>query len=204
MKTQILKVRAIALMTVAFGVFTSCEKNEETVIDETSVVEETVVTSKVQTKTSLVGVRRYFLGGANSIHTYRVSNIGAAIGRYEGMPFKLGIYNNRITPTPPSGTRKLYFLISPGNRDFLMTTNVTERNNVRRAGWKDVSEFNFVERDRLLLNESAYIHTSGGSGRVKLYRFYGSSNSDHLFTTNYQEGVNAGYAYEGTIGWVHR
>ncbi len=121
----------------------------------------------------------------------------------------MGIYNKAVTATPPAGTIQLFFLLSPGNRDFLLTTNVGERNTLLRQRWRNVSEYNLYEREDpcrriLILNEFSYIHTFGGSGRVKLYRFYGASNTYHLFTTNYQEGVNAGYTYEGVTGWVHR
>jgi len=209
MKTIKSKIVTLAFAIGTLAVFTSCN-DEEPLVEETSTTETTELEPKELSSRSvgLMGVSRYYLGGANSIHTYRVGNVGVAVGRREGVPFKLGIYNKLITPTPPSGTKQVFFLLSPGNRDFLLTTSVTERNNVIRRGWRNLSEYNFRDREfrsgRIIFNQSAYIHTSGGSGRVKLYRFYGQSNTDHLYTTNYNEGVNAGYIYEGVIGWVHR
>ncbi len=209
MKTIKLKTAVLALTLSALGVFTSCEKNEENLLEEPSVIENSELeNSNFKSRAALMGVSRYFLGGANSLHTYKVGNIGIGLGRREGVLFKLGTYNKLVTPRPPAGTKQVFFLLSPGNRDFLLTTNTTERNNLLRLRWRNLSEFNFRDREiangTVLFNQSVYIHSSGGSGRVKLHRFYGASNSDHLFTTNYQEGVNAGYIYEGVIGWVHR
>ncbi|SNR14839.1 hypothetical protein [Tenacibaculum jejuense] len=209
MKTINFKTGFLALTLSTMGLLTSCEQ-QETLIEDPNVVEVSDVeieTTTLQNRTTLMGVGRFFLGGANSLHTYRVGNIGANLGRREGVPFKLGIFNKVSTPTPPAGTKQLFFLLSPGNRDFVLTTSASERNTLQRRRWRNVSEFNFQDREsgsgRLLFNQSAFIHNSGGSGRVKLYRFYGSSNTDHLYTTNYQEGVNAGYAFEGVVGWVH-
>lgn len=44
------------------------------------------------------------------------------------------------------------------------------------------------------------IANSPGAGLIALHRFYKSS--DHVITTNYAEGVNAGYVYEGVLGYV--
>jgi hypothetical protein len=35
-----------------------------------------------------------------------------------------------------------------------------------------------------------------------LYRFYHSGITDHFYTTDYNEGINAGYTYEGVVGYV--
>ncbi len=210
MKKQNLKITTLAIALSVVGMFTSCEQEETLLNEETTVKVKEEVSPELSARAPfLSGVSRYFQGGGNSLHTYRVSRVGANVGSREGVPFKLGIYNKAVTATPPSGTTQLFFLLSPGNRDFLLTTNVGERNTLLRQRWRNVSEYNLYEREDprrriLILNESSYIHTSGGSGRVKLYRFYGASNTDHLFTTNYQEGINAGYIYEGVTGWVHR
>ena len=52
-------------------------------------------------------------------------------------------------------------------------------------------------------NEGRYgfVYSSGGSGRNSLYRFANPSG-DHLITSTYAEGVNAGYRYEGPLGFV--
>jgi len=51
--------------------------------------------------------------------------------------------------------------------------------------------------------EGAYgwISSADRAGFTPLYRFY-SGHSDHLATTNYAEGVNAGWIYEGILGYV--
>jgi hypothetical protein len=36
--------------------------------------------------------------------------------------------------------------------------------------------------------------------RIPLFRFY--KNSDHFYTTTYSEGINAGYRYEGVLGFL--
>lgn len=41
------------------------------------------------------------------------------------------------------------------------------------------------------------------NGTIPLYRFYNSAYTDHFYSTNYQEGINAGYVYEGIIGYVY-
>jgi len=45
-----------------------------------------------------------------------------------------------------------------------------------------------------------YVRSSAVTGTIPLYRFY--KNGDHLVTTNYNEGVVAGYAYEYILGHV--
>lgn len=49
-----------------------------------------------------------------------------------------------------------------------------------------------------------YIYDSQFAGTVPLYRFYSPLNQDHLTTTNYVEGINAGYTLEGVLGYVPR
>jgi len=51
--------------------------------------------------------------------------------------------------------------------------------------------------------EGAYgsVYASPTSGATALYRFAGG-NADHLETTSFAEGVNAGYSFEGTLGYV--
>lgn len=53
-------------------------------------------------------------------------------------------------------------------------------------------------------NEGAYGYIYGGqvAGSVPLYRFYRTANGDHLETTNYNEGVAAGYSLDGVLGYV--
>jgi len=46
-----------------------------------------------------------------------------------------------------------------------------------------------------------YVYASQETGTIPLYRFYKSSFG-HFFTTNYQEGVNAGLTYEGIACYI--
>lgn len=47
-----------------------------------------------------------------------------------------------------------------------------------------------------------YVHVTAVPGLKPLYRFFKASISDHLITINYDEAVNAGYAYESVVGYV--
>ncbi|WP_108804326.1 hypothetical protein [Aquimarina sp. Aq107] len=193
------KLKLSILSTAIFTVLTfiSCEKEE--IQSESTVLEDLETTSEINGKaTAISPVSRYYSGGSNTVHTYRVLNLGVGIGTYEGRPFKLGTFD--YNQSVPSGTKQVFFLLAPGNKDFVMTTSGSEQFSLLRKGWKDYSVRTLYGN----IKKAAYIHNSAGSGRVKLYRFYGSSNTDHLYTTNYNEGISAGYSYEGVIGYVHR
>lgn len=189
-----------SILTILAITFTSCDAENDELIPE-QVLEENTESIDLQSKSSIsqTQVGRYYSGGGNTLHTYKVANVGTGIGTFEGRPFKLGLRNTPASANPPSGTSRLYFLLAPGNRDFLLTTSSQERSNVLRRGWRDLSTWSIYN-----YSQSAVIYRSGGSGRVKLYRFYNSPQSDHLFTTNYHEGVNAGLTYEGVVGYVYR
>ncbi|WP_334186013.1 hypothetical protein [Novosphingobium sp.] len=47
-----------------------------------------------------------------------------------------------------------------------------------------------------------YVRVTAASGLNPLYRLFKASISDHLITINYDEAVNAGYAYESVVGYV--
>lgn len=47
-----------------------------------------------------------------------------------------------------------------------------------------------------------YVSTVPRSGFTALHRFYRRGSRDHLTTTNYDEGVNARFSYEGVLGYV--
>ncbi len=135
-------------------------------------------------------VYRYYQGGATSVHTYKTqSGSGYALGRREGIAF--------VTPVSTTSTgvdrntyNFLWFLLHPNLKDFVMTTSNREFWDLRRQGWKNVTY-------RYIL-----IQKGPGNGTKKLYRFYDEANSDHLYTKNYSEGINAGLKYEGVVGWV--
>ncbi|WP_025740131.1 hypothetical protein [Aquimarina pacifica] len=190
---------SVFFLTV-LAVFTSCEKSEalseETpeelgqaeIFDEIEAnLDKTTSSSK---SISDVKVYRYYQGGSATVHTYRTqSGSGIAYGSYEGVAFTTPV-SFSSTGYDTSKYNVLYFLIHPNYQDFVMTTSATEFWNLRRSGWSNVT------RNYVLIAKGA------GSGLSKLYRFYGNQNSDHLFTKSYSEGINAGYTYEGVVGYV--
>ncbi len=185
----------IKSLLVAVFLFTSCETDNQDTSPEARDNEfEITPDTKISGKASGAvneKVYRYYRGGSQSLHTYQTqSGSGIAVGNYEGVAF--------VTPVTTSSAgidrnkyNILYFLAHPQLQDFIMTTSATEFWNLRGRGWKNVTR-------RYVL-----IQKRSGSGTKKLYRFYNRTNSDHLYTTNYSEGVNAGYRYEGVTGWVY-
>lgn len=199
MKTINFLPRILTMVIISVFGLISCEVDESTeeVLNSIETAELTEpddsleeIGAKNRAALANQNVRRYYAGGSSTMHTYKVASAGAAIGSYEGIAFS--------TPVIASGgaydTNKyniLYFLLHPQNKDFIMTTSATEFWNLKRKGWRNLTY------GRPLIQKGA------GSGAKKLYRFYGVSNSDHLFTKNYSEGVNAGYQYEGVVGYVN-
>ena len=47
-----------------------------------------------------------------------------------------------------------------------------------------------------------YVSNQPRTGYQDIYRFFDATLADHLTTTNFQEGVDAGYAYEGILGYA--
>jgi hypothetical protein len=47
-----------------------------------------------------------------------------------------------------------------------------------------------------------FVRMTSASGLKPLHRFFKASISDHLITTDYNEGVVAGYTYESIVGYV--
>lgn len=47
-----------------------------------------------------------------------------------------------------------------------------------------------------------YVSSYPRDGYEPIYRFYRNNISDHLTTTDYSEGVNGGYVFEGTLGYA--
>ncbi len=196
------------IITLAFFIsfsFTSCELEKDSLEEELVTVEEPILDNgelenlntnddvyKESTSRRLTNqsARRYFSGGSQSLHTYKLARSGASIGAYEGIAFSTPVIS-RGTAYDPNKFATLLFLLHPENKDFIMTTSGTEFRSLRRSGWVNKSYYRSL------------IQKGPGSGKVPLYRFYSSSNSDHLFTKSYAEGINAGYKYEGIVGYVN-
>lgn len=211
------KIKTVFLslfVVIALSIFQSCEK------DEINVQEEPVNSNpEIEAKyfPRLVNVNRYYAGPPYTTYNYNVGTAGATFGSFQGVRFKLGLVpRDRTYPgyyySFPSGTVPVYLIRNKGNLDFMITTNLAERNGLVNSGhWQDVSTSQIIFPGPYpgygsgFIAERPYIHTSGGSGRVKLYRFYDNQGqSIHLFTTNYNEGASKGYTLEGVVGWVHR
>jgi len=137
-------------------------------------------------------INRYYAGGSQSVHSYRYSTLGCSLGSYEGGAFTTWVSNQAPSSRPYNvgAFREAYFLIAPGNRDYIITVSSSERASLKRSGWRDCT--------RLLGLMQKYRSV----GTRALYRFYNAQATDHLFTVNYSEGVNAGYRYEGIVGYV--
>ena len=133
--------------------------------------------------------RRYYAGGSLTVHTYNYQNIGTAIGSFEGTAYTTWVAPLSATFNT-SAFNETFHLIHPQNKDFIITTSVSEAVRLQRSGW------------RLLNGQRSLIQKSNSQSVRPLYRFYNSAASDHLFTTNFSEGSNAGYRYEGRVGYV--
>ncbi len=197
--------KSILIVAITAMVFASCEKDEVT-SEELNTIQKEEVTDDVSKSSGLYPVYRSYAGAPYTIYSYRVKNAGSYFGSSQGTSFKLGVINSRSGL--PSGTRQLFLLQEKNNRDFMLTTSTTERNNIMGTrAWYDrsysSSNEDLVGSGRIY--EKVYIHTGPGNGRVKLYRFYdGTGQSIHLFTTNYNEGASRGYRLEGVVGYVYR
>ena len=77
--------------------------------------------------------------------------------------------------------------------DHFYTTNYQEYVNAHYGGWCGETGY------------QGWSVLSDGSapGSVPLYRFWHGGVGDHFYTTNWWEGANAGYSYEGIFGWVY-
>ncbi len=184
----------ITILFLNIFLFTSCEKEDqdlltEATINQQEITPDTQVTEKASGITN-ERVYRNYQGGSYSVHTYKTqSGTGYALGRREGIAF--------VTPTSPTSAgvdrnkyNFLWFLLHPERKDFVLTTSSSEFWTLKNSGWRNVT-YKYI-----------LIQKSSGNGTSKLYRFYDVANSDHLYTKNYSEGVNAGLKYEGVVGWV--
>lgn len=177
----------LKLILVTAFLFSSCEKENDDLPQEQT-LDETEISSKMNIGYQNV-FRFYF--GPKTIHTYRASSgAGTGIGNREGIAFITPLTTDSNIDT--NAFHIAHFMIHPKSQDFVIVTNPTEFNNLVRAGWGNTSR-----------GINVLIHKKPGGGRKKLYRFYHAKKSDHLFTKNYAEGRNAGFTYEGVVGWVY-
>ncbi len=188
MKNNNFLIASIVFATFTF--LTSCELETEQLPEETKLDQ----TIEVDEKSSFrrENVYRYYSGGSKTMHTYKTRNgNGIAIGSGEGISFATPVTSN-INSVDSNVYNVLFFMLHPQQKDFVIGSGVGEFVDLKGKGWKDVTGRGYV-----------LIHKKPGNGRKKLHRFYGVSNSDHLYTKNYSEGINAGYRYEGVTGWVY-
>ena len=183
----------ISILSFAFAIcllLTSCEsENDDLPLEQVPNKTENNINAKSRALSSQ-NVYRYYSGGSASLHTYKTQGgQGIGIGSREGISFRTTVAGSH-REIDFNTYNELYFLLHPRKIDFVLTTSPTEILTLISKGWKDVS--------RLVL-----IYKNPGNGRKKLHRFYHTRNSDHLFTKNYSEGINAGYKYEGVTGWVY-
>ncbi|PKV52166.1 hypothetical protein ATE84_4268 [Aquimarina sp. MAR_2010_214] len=183
-----------SILSIAF-ILTSCETEDQEQLPEqsfeTTEIEPSENTNGKASTFRYENVYRYY-SGRGSLHTYKTQGgLGVGIGRREGVAFRTPVVKN------PREINKalysdMYFMLHPSKTDFVLTTNTTEFLNLVNRGWRDAVRGQFV-----------LIQKKPGNGKRKLYRFYDARNSDHLFTKNYSEGINAGLKYEGVVGWVY-
>jgi hypothetical protein len=87
-----------------------------------------------------------------------------------------------VLANPAGGTIPLYRCYVPNFMHFISTDpNCEGQNNEGPYG---------------------YVYASQVAGSIPLYRFFLPGHGDHLETTNFSEGANAGYAFEGVLGYV--
>ncbi|KAG6830308.1 hypothetical protein H0H87_008559 [Tephrocybe sp. NHM501043] len=91
----------------------------------------------------------------------------------------------------PTTTVPLFRAYSAANTDHLYTTNATEIQSVVKAG--TYTDEGTVGR----------IFATQELGTVPFYRFYSIPLTDHFYTTDESEGLDAGYAFEGIVGYVY-
>ncbi|WP_314576554.1 GH25 family lysozyme [Enterococcus gilvus] len=96
-----------------------------------------------------------------------------------------GDFVAKDTPTPSSKI-VMYRLYNPNNGEHFYTSNATERDKVKRAGWRYEG-----------------IGWNAPNGGTPVYRMYNPNAGDHFYTLNSYERDNLkhkGWRYEG-IGW---
>ncbi|KAL0958593.1 hypothetical protein HGRIS_013934 [Hohenbuehelia grisea] len=94
-----------------------------------------------------------------------------------------------ILPTASPHTTPLYRLWSVGASDHFYTTSNDEANSATKLGYT---------REGI----AGHVYKSTNCGGRELFRFWNGAVSDHFYTTDKKEGLNAGYAFEGNMGFV--
>lgn len=130
------------------------------------------------------------------------------------------------SPPDPPGQRNVYRFYLSGNTDHFLTLSFCEVgfSNYERVAFTVLisppdanyrliyrcrvsSADHFVSTDpgcegRNFEGAYGYVSTIPRAGYVPIYRFYKNSITDHLTTTDYQEGITNGYTDEGIQGYV--
>lgn len=55
---------------------------------------------------------------------------------------------------------------------------------------------------QVVIGRVGYVYGGQRTGTIPIYRFFNRTSGDHLVTTNYAEGEQSGYAYEGKLGFT--
>ncbi|WP_093021777.1 hypothetical protein [Sphingobium sp. YR768] len=122
-----------------------------------------------------VPIFRFYNGSKHFYTMTYLEGQGAGFGS-EGIPFA-------SLPGGGTGTQPLYRCYNAANADHFISVSSTCE-GVTYEG------------------QMGWAYTASGTGRKPLYRFYSATLKDHLFTTSYDEGTAAGYAYESLLGYV--
>jgi hypothetical protein len=133
-------------------------------------------------------------------------------------------------PTPPASAHNIFRYYSAPLGDRLFTTQLNEvyggtagyyYEMVAFAVYNSPIDANMVSLDRCWVTNIGnhfattnpncegqtsdgslgYVSTTHRAGTTELYRFW-NGYKDHLVTTSYAEGANAGFGYYGVLGYV--
>ncbi len=107
---------------------------------------------------------------------------------------------NRTEPPPSTYTYEFIAYVSFVSQ---LSTNSAQIFRCYSAGLS----MHFVSRDPACEGTAqegslGFIYATQTTNSTALYRFFNLQTGDHLITTNYSEGINAGYTLEGTLGFV--
>ncbi len=112
-----------------------------------------------------------------------------------------------VTSNYNEGVNAGYLSEGVAFRSFSASTKLANTIKIYRC-YNQASAKHFVSIDgakcegQLFEGELGQIYSIQLSGSIPLYRFYNIGNGDYLTTTNYSEGINAGYVLKATLGYV--